>query len=1177
MVMPFESVVLTIEVHSFAIRHHDGLYRQLNLQAENPRLKISATRRVTQHHGSNQSENVSTVNIAASHNVVLSPFGVNQIDEGTSVIPPSSFVSEGVSSTVRRRNLPTPRKSADMEMEPYFGHVASSEVSSSGASALQPSRISKPSAPELPMPPQRHAATGAHEPSPQPTTPPTSRTAAVDREVMAKPQTAAPKIPIVPNPTVFPRAEAPIVPWGDEQNQRVHVLVRPRPKTPLELEAHHGDEVWIQTEKSIGDAERTYLFDGVLNCSASNRDVHELAGVQTLMEGVARGVNACMLLYGQTNSGKTHTLFGSFVDQGHHETSFVDQVRKEQGLLYFALHSLFRFIRHSDGDTCTLSLFEVYNEEVRDLFADSVYFDESGNPVRHKKAQLLFDPISDGFLIDGLIETPFSDLGSGLALLSVGLTKVTLGVSHINDRSSRAHTICKVKVYKSNRSHDQSPTTSSEVFFVDLAGSESLAGPQQQQAALDAEISSMMMSSLASGSGALKQTAAWTDDFSRVKSAHHISRSSVSKRETANINLSLTSLKKCILELSRQQRANQQQSRDGSTSFRKSGSMAARPSTASRPSFVGGFIPFRDSVLTKILKTSLSGNSRVLMICTVSLSDMNYRETKATLAFGTLAKSVTTSAFANTEHQSHPNNGVNEKLKALENENVSLKEQIANLEAVIMAHTREISLGSNMRGLLTDAGGSAPRDSLPNTVSLAPSGGASAARASQNVDATHLVQFEASEKRLGELVADTLKYLADGVRALILVDQSTSVPLLTSASRGGTAQPPLPARGGAQKDKIAKLASMQPFSRTQSSTTPRYQVTAAQRAAPVVRAVTLRLKLPQGRFGGEVIVVDGLKQYRVKIEDMSRVVLGKNFPELRAAATATQAEEDAESAAFIPTKTLASVSIFPFSSVGISTNNSPRLATKDPLLTFLCSEESDLEGWVIALAHLSTQGSSSGPGASSTSSAVSIRTTNVFMSSLDAAKGSGASNRSVAPPTTSTFLRSKSSSGGLPSQTVRRPPILFSWDINTIARNFPYAVKSAFQQQPSSRTARGQLPSFVVLPRNNRRDDIDDSDDQIPTDVDLLLAQLSEKELLLCKQHNIDLAEYLQTRSFILGDVPQQGTEGQTRRSMLISLYDIRLSCPVSLYQAFVVVKFLRDQRLILDLHAYLSSGFAHL
>lgn len=43
------------------------------------------------------------------------------------------------------------------------------------------------------------------------------------------------------------------------------------------------------------------------------------------------------------------------------------------------------------------------------------------------------------------------------------------------------------------------------------------------------------------------------------------------------------------------------------------------------------FVPYRDSVLTWLLKESLGGNSRTAMIATISPSSLNYEETMSTL------------------------------------------------------------------------------------------------------------------------------------------------------------------------------------------------------------------------------------------------------------------------------------------------------------------------------------------------------------------------------------------------------------------------------------------------------------------------------------------------------------------------------------------------------------------
>ena len=52
------------------------------------------------------------------------------------------------------------------------------------------------------------------------------------------------------------------------------------------------------------------------------------------------------------------------------------------------------------------------------------------------------------------------------------------------------------------------------------------------------------------------------------------------------------------------------------------------------------FIPWRDSKLTRILKDSLSGNSRIVMIATVSPSIMCIEETLYTLQYANRAKNL---------------------------------------------------------------------------------------------------------------------------------------------------------------------------------------------------------------------------------------------------------------------------------------------------------------------------------------------------------------------------------------------------------------------------------------------------------------------------------------------------------------------------------------------------------
>ncbi len=52
------------------------------------------------------------------------------------------------------------------------------------------------------------------------------------------------------------------------------------------------------------------------------------------------------------------------------------------------------------------------------------------------------------------------------------------------------------------------------------------------------------------------------------------------------------------------------------------------------------FVPYRSSKLTRILKDSLSGRSKISVICTLEISDENIYETYSTLLFADRCKEI---------------------------------------------------------------------------------------------------------------------------------------------------------------------------------------------------------------------------------------------------------------------------------------------------------------------------------------------------------------------------------------------------------------------------------------------------------------------------------------------------------------------------------------------------------
>ncbi|PWA14380.1 hypothetical protein CCH79_00011081 [Gambusia affinis] len=74
---------------------------------------------------------------------------------------------------------------------------------------------------------------------------------------------------------------------------------------------------------------------------------------------------------------------------------------------------------------------------------------------------------------------------------------------------------------------------------------------------------------------------------------------------------------------------------------------------------VESFIPYRDSVLTWLLRENLGGNSRTAMIAALSPADINYDETLSTLRYADRAKQIRCNAVINED----PNNRLVRELK----------------------------------------------------------------------------------------------------------------------------------------------------------------------------------------------------------------------------------------------------------------------------------------------------------------------------------------------------------------------------------------------------------------------------------------------------------------------------------------------------------------------------------
>uniref|UniRef100_A0A1I8P2H7 Kinesin-like protein unc-104 n=1 Tax=Stomoxys calcitrans TaxID=35570 RepID=A0A1I8P2H7_STOCA len=126
-------------------------------------------------------------------------------------------------------------------------------------------------------------------------------------------------------------------------------------------------------------------------------------------------------------------------------------------------------------------------------------------------------------------------------------------------------------------------------------------------------------------------------------------------KEGANINKSLTTLGKVISAL------------------------AEISASKNKKSKKADFIPYRDSVLTWLLRENLGGNSKTAMIAAISPADINYDETLSTLRYADRAKAIVCKAVVNED--------ANAKLIR------ELKEEIQKLRDLLKAEGIEVQEG----------------------------------------------------------------------------------------------------------------------------------------------------------------------------------------------------------------------------------------------------------------------------------------------------------------------------------------------------------------------------------------------------------------------------------------------------------------------------------------------------
>ncbi|XP_023641305.1 kinesin-like protein KIN-7O isoform X2 [Capsella rubella] len=233
--------------------------------------------------------------------------------------------------------------------------------------------------------------------------------------------------------------------------ERIHVSVRARPLSPEDAKTSpwkiSSDSIFMPNHSSLA-----FEFDRIFRENCKTVEVYE-ARTKEIVSAAVCGFNGTVFAYGQTNSGKTHTMRGSPI---------------EPGVIPLAVHDLFDTIYQDTSREFLLrmSYLEIYNEDINDLLAPE-----------HRKLQI-HENLEKGIFVAGLREEIVASPQQVLEMMEFGESHRHIGETNMNLYSSRSHTIFRMIIESRQKMQDEGAGNACDAVrvsvlnLVDLAGSE---------------------------------------------------------------------------------------------------------------------------------------------------------------------------------------------------------------------------------------------------------------------------------------------------------------------------------------------------------------------------------------------------------------------------------------------------------------------------------------------------------------------------------------------------------------------------------------------------------------------------------------------------------------------------------------------------------------------------------
>ncbi|XP_055919873.1 kinesin heavy chain [Eupeodes corollae] len=214
-------------------------------------------------------------------------------------------------------------------------------------------------------------------------------------------------------------------------------------------------------ENCISIAGKVYLFDKVFKPNASQEKVFN-ESAKSIVTDVLAGYNGTIFAYGQTSSGKTHTMEGVIGDP------------VKQGIIPRIVNDIFNHIYTMEMNLefhIKVSYYEIYMDKIRDLLDVS----KVNLSVHEDKNRVPY--------VKGATERFVSSPEDVFEVIEEGKSNRHIAVTNMNEHSSRSHSVFLINVKQENLENQKK--LSGKLYLVDLAGSEKVSKTGAEGTVLD--------------------------------------------------------------------------------------------------------------------------------------------------------------------------------------------------------------------------------------------------------------------------------------------------------------------------------------------------------------------------------------------------------------------------------------------------------------------------------------------------------------------------------------------------------------------------------------------------------------------------------------------------------------------------------------------------------------------